>query len=106
MVEFYNYSYPSLNESNVTGIGSLFNWANQVTYGGFGLGIIVAFWMISMITMTFSTGNFRKAFAASTLMSTIIAILLRGLTMTTDAVVIIMIILTVIAGLWLFFGED
>lgn len=105
--EQYTYAYPSMNGTAVGNFGGLFGWANTITHGGFGVGIVVSFIVISLVTMLTYTRSMRKSLAPTMFMASIIAILLRGIDIiTNDYYIITMIFLTAIASLWLFYGED
>ena len=107
MATYQNYTLPDLNGTGVSDLGGMFVWANSTTSGGFGLGILISFFMISLGTMGAFTGKLKPAMAASIFMTTIIAILLRGMDIVTnDYFVVIGIFLTAVSVVWLYYGQD
>lgn len=107
MPTYQNYTLPDLNGSAVGTVGGLFTWANTTTSGGFGLGILVAFFMISLGTMLTFNGRMKGAMSASVFMTTVLAIMLRGMdVVTNDYFVIIGIVMTALSVVWLYYGQD
>ena len=107
MPTYQNYTMPDLNHTAVSNLAGLYVWANTATSGGFGLGMAVAFLMICMGTLYTYTKSFRKAFAPSMFITTIIMIMMRGIDLiTNDFYIVTAIALLAGSVIWLWYGED
>jgi len=71
-------TYITPSEMNVTGWSGLLLWANVVTDQWFGAMILLAIFLIMFITLIF-TAEPAKAFAVSSFLTAIIALLFRGI---------------------------
>ena len=87
------YIMPS--EMNVTGWSGLLVWANTVTNNWFGNLILLTIWLIIMITLMFRDEP-DKAFVTASFLTTLIALLFRGLGIIGELPLIIGIVMTAI----------
>ena len=92
------------NWTNITSPTDLFNYANIVTNNWFGLMLIISIFIILFIS--FKSYETEKAFSATTFISTIIALLLSLMGILSPEYVIIMIVLTAISVILLFFRPE
>lgn len=79
---------------NITGLTSLFQYANTETNGIFGIGILFVLFFIVYVNLSF--GDNTKAFAAATWVTAITAILLRLAGIVGDLVMYICFVLVVV----------
>lgn len=87
------YAYPS--DLNITGWTGLLIWSNQVTNYWFGNLILFAIFLIMLITLL-NTYDSSKAFVVSSFITTIIALLFRGIGIIGELPLLIGIICTAI----------
>jgi hypothetical protein len=92
--------YPTPSELNVTTWTDLLIWANVVTNYWFGNLVLLAIFLIAFITFLF-VDKPEKAFAFSSFICVIIAILFRGIGIVGEIPVILGIIFTAIGVLLL-----
>jgi len=72
------------NTPNITSMTELFNYANTVTNGIFGIGILISLFFIVYINLSFADNT--KAFAVATWVVGLTAILLRLIEVVNDFV--------------------
>lgn len=87
------YQMPS--DMNVTGWSGLLLWANSVTNDWFGNLILLTIWLIIMITLMFRDEP-DKAFVAASFITTLLALMFRGLGIIGELPLIIGIVMTAI----------
>lgn len=87
------------NNSNITTYDQMLAVANQITDGIFPIGILIAFWFITFLAL--STHDVKRAFFATNLATTLIAVLFLTINAINPLVAGIMITLTLIS-----FGLD
>lgn len=93
------YSYPT----NITGMGSLFQYVNTQTHSALGLVIILSILIISFLTMkSYPTS---KALAASLFITSVFAIMLSRVGIVNPMVVIALILATAVVGVWVSFEK-
>ncbi len=101
--QFYNYSYPDTGTgTNVSSPGALLTWANQQTQYGFGVGVLMAFFLVMLLQSSYYQLSLKKGFATASFVSAILAILARSIELVSDTVVMISILLVIISVAWLF----
>lgn len=94
-------TYPDINLTRPYG---LFQYANTVTNSMFGIVIIILAFIILMASM--SRFGIKHSFAASSFVTLLLTIMFRLLSIVSDAVVFVMIFLTVIGLATLIFGGE
>jgi hypothetical protein len=93
------YAYPT----NVTGIGSMFQYVNTSTHNMFGGLILLSILIISFLTMkNYPTS---KALAASLFITTIFSIMLSRLSIISSLVVMGLIFATAVITIWVAFEK-
>lgn len=93
------FEYPE----NVTGMLSLFSYANSVTNGWFASIILFAVFMVAFLAQKQYVTH--RAFATSMFLTTIIAIIFKTLDLISTQVLIASMIGLIGAFVWLWFGE-
>ena len=97
------YEYPSnfSNGQNVTGLGSLMQYANYVVNGYLGMGIILLIWLLTF-GFSLASGS-RKALLVSSFISFMMSIFLWRLDILPIYIPIFLIIMVVVGAI---FGKD
>lgn len=95
--------YENLSNQNVTNINNLFNYANEITNGWFGTAIILMTFFISFISLQARGFDAKRSFATSSFFATIIAIILRILSLVSDKIMFISILVTAAGVIYLVF---
>lgn len=95
------YSYFNSSTGN-GGLGEIFKYADSITGHGFGLSIMLVSFVIMFASLTYRGYPAKRIFAPCFFVVTVIASMLRALSMVGDGTMIVAIILTVLSTLWLF----
>ena len=85
--------------TNITGMTDLITWTDSVTGGWYGNGILMAFWIV--VFMVTKKADTKRGFAVASFMTSLIGIMLRSLDMISDSAIVMPIVATGIAVLWL-----
>lgn len=93
--------YNLQNITNSTDLLGVIRASNEIVSGWWGIGFLVGFWIIAYISM----GGYptKSRFPAATFLATILAFLLRTVSLVPDIAVFIFIILAVISNVVLVF---
>ena len=96
------YQYPS----NVTTFAGYGVWANSVTEGYFGLGILLMIFFVSFISLIMLRGiEPKRAFAGGSFFTMVLAIVFRVMNILSDTFMFACIILCAVSLFWIIFTD-
>lgn len=90
--------------TNVTDITEFYIWGNNQVNGIMGIGFLIVFFMAMFFVM--KTFESKKAFAASSFATAVIAVMMWGLDLLTTRFVVIAILAGAFSLLWIMWDKD
>lgn len=98
---WYNFT----NFTSKNAFVDILKFANQVTKDWFGALVIFGFMFVLLISFKSQGYELRSSITSSALISTIIAILMRAIGLVSDYVIYILVVISIIGIISLYYGE-